>query len=105
MPTIKKLEKKKNYPKREKSKLIYDSVYNTQTWRNIRKAYLMEHPLCERCLEQGITTAASDVHHKFEISNGSNALEMKDIGFDYNNLMALCEKCHTEIHKNNRKKV
>ena len=105
MPTIKRLERKKNYPKRNKSKLIYDSVYNTQTWRNIRKAYLMEHPLCERCLEHNKTTASSEVHHKYEISNGSNTLEMKDIGFDYNNLMALCEECHQEIHKKNRKKV
>lgn len=99
MPTIKKIEKKTNYPKRNKSKDIYDNVYNTTTWRKLRKAYLMEHPLCEICLSKGITTAATDVHHKYEISNASSILEMKDIGFDSNNLMALCEKCHSNIHK------
>lgn len=98
MPTLKKLEKKTSYPKRNKSKEIYDNVYNTKTWRNLRKAYLMEHPLCEECLKQGIVKPASDVHHKYEISNGTTPLEMKDIGFDYNNLQALCEECHINKH-------
>ena len=98
MPTIKKLEKKTSYPKRNKSKEIYDNVYNTKTWRNLRKSYLMEHPLCEECLKQGKITPATDVHHKYEISNATNTLEMKDIGFDSNNLMALCEECHINKH-------
>ena len=58
----------------------------------------MEHPLCEEWLKQGIVKPASDVHHKYEISNGTTPLEMKDIGFDYNNLQALCEECHINKH-------
>jgi 5-methylcytosine-specific restriction enzyme A len=32
-------------------------------WRRIRAAYLADHPWCERCLADGIYTAATDVHH------------------------------------------
>lgn len=98
MPTIKKLKRKTSYPKRNKAKDIYDSVYNTKTWRKLRNAYLMEHPLCEECLKNGKVTAATEVHHKYEISHANSTLEMKNIGFDYSNLMALCEECHINKH-------
>lgn len=97
MPTLLKLEKKSSV-KREKAKQIYDNVYNTTTWRKLRAAYLMEHPLCEVCLSENITTPASEVHHKTEISNGDTIDEMKEIGFDYSNLMGLCEYHHNLIH-------
>jgi 5-methylcytosine-specific restriction enzyme A len=32
-------------------------------WQRERLAYLHEHPLCEDCLEQGKTEAATEVHH------------------------------------------
>ena len=97
MPTINRLPKK-SYPKRDKAKQIYDNVYNTTLWRSIRSAYLMEHPLCQTCLNEGKTTPSTVVHHIFEISNGDTVEQMQEIGFDYTNLMALCDYHHTEIH-------
>ena len=103
MPTINK-PKKKTSVKREKALTIYRNVYNTSLWRNIRSAYLMEHPLCEMCLQDGKTTVATDVHHKTEISNGNTVEEMQELGFDYSNLMALCEDCHTRLHAEKHRK-
>ena len=103
MPTIYK-PKKKQPPKRDKAKLIYDTVYNTSRWRKLRAAYLLSHPLCETCLKNGVVSPATDVHHIHEISNADNALGMAEIGFDADNLQALCEQCHIELHGRKMKK-
>lgn len=99
MPTIQKLKKKPNYQKHNKSKEIYDTVYNTTTWRNLRRAHLMEHPLCEECLASGRIRTATQVHHIKEISRANSILEMQDIGFNPNNLQSLCDECHQKKHK------
>ena len=80
---------------------IHKYVYNTTKWRELRMQKLSNNPLCEKCLEKGIVTLATDVHHIYEISNANSIYEMKSIGFDYNNLMSLCKECHIEIHRNN----
>lgn len=67
-------------------------------WKNLRRSYLMEHPLCEMCLSEGITTPACEVHHIRHINVGNDELEMMDIAYDSNNLMALCSSCHDKIH-------
>ena len=72
-------------------------------WRRLRKARLIEHPLCERCLEKDIITPATEVHHVIPISQAGSKLEAMDIAFDSNNLMSLCRKCHEEIHANDHR--
>lgn len=67
-------------------------------WKNLRRSYLMEHPLCEMCLSEGIITPACEVHHIRHINVGNDELEMMDIAYDSNNLMALCSSCHDKIH-------
>lgn len=103
MPTINK-PKKKTSVKREKAKAIYDNVYNTSLWRSLRQSYLMEHPLCEVCLQEGKTTPATDVHHKTEISQGETIQEMQELGFNYSNLMSMCEYHHTQLHAEKHRK-
>lgn len=94
MPQINKPKKKRTYKRHGKAKEIYDNVYNTSTWKNLRKSYLMLHPVCEECNKRW----ATQVHHIKEISKATSTLEMKDIGFDSSNLMALCEECHQKKH-------
>lgn len=72
--------------------------YNTDTWRRIRQAYLMEHPLCELHQALNEVVPAETVHHCNEISNAASKWEARDIAFDSNNLMSLCKKCHTWYH-------
>lgn len=72
--------------------------YNTDTWRRIRHAYLMENPLCEIHSAMGMVKAAEEVHHINHISNAGSRLEAHDIAFDSSNLMALCKRCHMHYH-------
>ena len=87
--------KQRNFNKKS---WIYNNIYNTTSWRKLRKSYLSEHPLCEICLEKGKSVMAENVHHKTEISSGQDEEEMKRLGFDYNNLQSLCRTCHKAIH-------
>lgn len=99
MPTITKAQKRNTYEKHDKNAEIA-KIYNTSNWKKLRLAYLMEHPLCEHCLEKGIVTPATQVHHIWEISNGTTVEEMKGIAYDPKNLQSLCETCHRQEHLN-----
>lgn len=104
MPTIQLLEKKKSNCKPQEGPNKWSSeCYNTTMWRRLRKARLIEHPLCEKCLEEGRVTPAETVHHVIPISQAGSKLEAMDIAFDSNNLMSLCRKCHEEIHANDHR--
>lgn len=101
MPTINKPQKKRVYKKNPKNQVIA-SIYANSIWRNLRNSYLMEHPLCECCLHNGITKPAEEVHHVIYISSGKDENEMKDIAFNKDNLIALCSDCHHHVHSNNK---
>ena len=58
------------YGRDRESKKRYGS-----SWQKISKRYREQHPLCEKCLEEGRFRRAELVH-----------------------LMALCNSCHSEIH-------
>lgn len=99
MPTLnlKKKTKKDNTrnehtPNRE----LRQKYYNTQEWRKLRETYLKQHPVCEECLNKGKVTPATSAHHK--ISPFKNGECNKALFLDYNNLMAVCHECHSEIH-------
>lgn len=61
-----------------------------RAWKRIRDRYAKVHPLCESCLEEGRLTPVEEVHHIVPISQGGTHNE--------NNLMSLCQSCHTKIH-------
>lgn len=104
MPTIQKAKRTKHkrngsrYSDPETKHAISQKIYNSTRWKNLRRAYLMEHPLCEMCLSEGITTPACEVHHIRHINVGNDELEMMDIAYDPLNLMSLCSSCHDKIH-------
>lgn len=93
MPTLNKGTKKKTERNPNRDAHIYN-----HSWSRLRLAYLMEHPLCERCLKDGKTKEAEEVHHVTPISRGRTPLEMMDLMLNENNLMALCKECHHRIH-------
>lgn len=99
MPTINKPQKKRVYKKNPKNQVIA-TIYANSIWRNLRNSYLMDHPLCECCLHNGITKPAEEVHHVIYISSGKDENEMKDIAFNKDNLIALCGDCHHKAHNN-----
>lgn len=61
-----------------------------RVWKRIRDRYAREHPLCEKCLAEGRLTPVEEVHHILPVSQGGT--------HDRNNLMSLCQSCHTKIH-------
>lgn len=78
-------------------------LYNNKRWKQLRNAYLMEHPLCEECLkEQKITASTKEnplhVHHIQSPFNETNELKKWELLLDYNNLQTLCDKCHQKKH-------
>lgn len=90
--------KKKNNRKLNNKNHSY--VYNTRIWRKLRLYYLSKNPLCEKCKNIGKLTLAVEVHHIISISS-VNTKEMKmQVGYNINNLMSLCKKCHIKIHNN-----
>jgi 5-methylcytosine-specific restriction enzyme A len=42
----------------------YRALYKKPEWRAARATQLAKQPLCERCLAEGISTAANVVNHK-----------------------------------------
>lgn len=105
MPTI-------NLPKRKersdykryavpskRNNLNHIAVYNTLTWKILRLEYMKDNPLCEMCIKKDKIKSAVDIHHIIPISSGVDMIGKKTLGFDINNLMAVCKECHFEIHK------
>ena len=89
----------------------YQRLLNSPRWKNIRRAYLQAHPLCERCYREGIEatghpyiTAAVDVHHKTPVESAKTEHEMEYLAYNIggNNLEALCIPCHIKTHQEMR---
>lgn len=58
-------------------------------WRDLRRSYLKQHPLCEKCLVH----VAEQVHH---IEPRAKAPHRT---LDSTNLQALCTICHLDLHR------
>lgn len=93
IPNKRKLNKIHNT---KENNLIHSTIYNTSTWKKLRISYLTNNPVCEKCKDR----LAIDVHHIIYLSIAGNITELKRLGFDENNLMAVCKDCHKEIHNN-----
>lgn len=79
-------------------------LYNSKRWKLLRRAYLQQHPLCERCQREGFVRAAVDVHHKTPIESAKTEQEMEYLAYNIggNNLEALCIPCHIKTHQEMR---
>ena len=82
------VEERRKYDKYERSSDV-NRKYG-RAWKRIRDRYAAEHPLCELCLKEGRLTPAQEVHHILPVSKGGTHAR--------DNLMSLCQSCHTKIH-------
>ena len=57
--------------------------------------------LCEMCEKKGIVKPADDVHHIQSFMEVDDQDARRLLAFDFDNLMSLCDECHSEIHKRN----
>ena len=63
-------------------------------WRKARSKFLAEHPFCELCRREGRLTRATVAHHIKATRYGGTD--------DEENLMALCQRCHSALHGRQR---
>lgn len=98
MPFIKKNKsiQKVDFKRKERQR-----IYQSERWKQLRIAKLMQSPLCEICLAKGITKPAVDVHHVDSFMNYSGTRQLQ-AAYNFDNLQSLCKECHSEVHKNRR---
>ena len=76
--------------------------YNSMAWQNTRRVYKQSvGGLCERCLKQGIIASADVVHHIVPLTE--ETVTDLNLSLNWDNLMALCTKCHAEVHSSREK--
>lgn len=99
MPTINRLNNKKNnYNRNTEKRKLRMKVYQSEKWKGIKNAHLMQYPLCQICEKE----LAEDVHHiqSFMTNLGIDI----EKAFDTSNLLSVCKKCHGKIHQPKKKK-
>lgn len=82
-------------------KVAQKFIYNTKGWKTLRIFKLQNDPLCEECKKNNKIVLAVQVHHIIpfmSVWNGSNISDIKELGFDINNLMSVCDECHKKFH-------
>ncbi|KAA6326447.1 hypothetical protein EZS27_024451 [termite gut metagenome] len=102
MPTIYKPQKKRNVRPLTDRRAERQDIYNTIIWIKLRKAKIMEQPLCEVCLSNGIVKSAEHVHHIVSFMREKNPLKRKELAYDFDNLLSVCTNCHNEIHNSSK---
>ena len=76
----------------------YIKLIHRNEWVKLRRQVLTAHPLCQRCEANGRLTAACEVHHVRPVEEAIGEAEQRRLMYDPMNLMALCHRCHVEIH-------
>nr|DAY42599.1 MAG TPA: HNH endonuclease [Caudoviricetes sp.] len=73
-------------------------MINSTAWRKTRRRKLEQSPLCEICKQNGVITAATEVHHVMPCETAKTVTDMRRLMFDMDNLQSLCHNCHSLIH-------
>ena len=76
----------------------HSAFYNSMAWQNTSRNYKQSvGGLCERCLANGIVEPAEIVHHKIPLTDKN--IQDLSISLSWDNLEALCRKCHADVHE------
>lgn len=62
--------------------------HGTAVWQKARARYLRANPLCVRCERQGVTEAATVVHHRVDVR------DRPDLALSEDNFESLCKAHH-----------
>ena len=76
----------------------YRKFIHSRKWRELRKEKLSATIWCEDCRDQGRSVLATEVHHITPVMSSDQPSRMAELAFDYNNLKALCHRCHCRRH-------
>ena len=82
----------------------YKRLIGSADWRRVRAQQLAEHPFCELCAKKGVyyQTGATEVHHIMPVDSARTEEEAERLAYGTSNLMSLCHKCHSDLHKAER---
>lgn len=85
----------------------YQKLLNSARWQTVKRiVWQRANGLCERCLEEGITTGREqgqlDCHHIIPVESGRTEAEMEKLCYDPNNIRLLCVACHIKTHAEER---
>ena len=79
-------------------KIIRD-FYDSGAWRKASTAYLKSRRyICEVCGD-----VATETHHKDRITPTMIKSGRTDLLYGEDNLLAVCHRCHTDLHRNGGK--
>lgn len=71
--------------------------YKSKRWKDTRESFMSyRNHLCENCLAKGRYVPAEIVHHKEHVTPEN--VNNPEITLSWDNLQALCRKCHAEQH-------
>jgi len=101
MPNLPGARKRNFGPQREaqSGRRFKNPFYQTTIWRNTSREYRKANPLCEQCKKRGKVVPAYCTDHikpinqryAYDLENGKYGDPL-----NWNNLQALCEKCHAK---------
>lgn len=97
MPTIYKPKKRREYNDYQGKRDKRQSIYNTNRWRDMRLAKLMQTPKCEICEIERRVNLAEDVHHAHSFLDVADD-DMLRVAYDASNLISVCRRCHNRCH-------
>lgn len=80
-------------------KATHAEFYSSSRWRKLSERKRRADPLCEKCLGQDKTTAATEVHHIVGVD------ESESLRYEWSNLMSVCKSCHDALDRERRKHV
>lgn len=92
------MNKSKVFARQPKKKAIYSSLLNSWKWQQLRRKKFLANPVCEDCAAKGRVTPTEEVHHNRPVESGRDETEMRQLAYDYNNLVSLCKACHAARH-------
>ena len=78
------------------------AFYVSGPWIACARAYKAAHPLCERCMARHEISYSEEAHHKIKLTPKN--INNPDVTLNWDNIEALCGKCHKAEHKKKREK-
>ena len=70
------------------------SIYNSMAWKKVREAVISrDNDICRLCFDNGRITKKDLIHHIEPVKDNIQQV------YNINNLICLCNKCHTKVHK------
>lgn len=82
----------------------YYSLLNCKRWRALRASVLREQPFCASCKSQNRYALATCVHHITPVESAHTDAEAERLCYSRSNVVALCGKCHQDVHAAMRSK-